>query len=289
MASLAMDKRQDETAFQIGDQWRPSIPEAGFEWREGKNFSAPDLWSEDFYLVPRAGDFRIANREGDLYADFANLRTDKDAVLEFANKYGSLFFIGEHFHSREGDTVAEGVSWQDWTIELERINQAMSLLTLVREKKAHLIGKKISELLRRGTPARLYLPPRQSNDPLVAAKQILACTINIMMASHLRFEQNCGVCENIQPVSNYRHTRAAVRFRGTSLQLKLRSSDLLTTVWLRFADDVCGSPKLKRCEAPDCGLYMNVTDCARPGARRMHNSCRERWAKRRQRTKRSKV
>lgn len=45
------------------------------------------------------------------------------------------------------------------------------------------------------------------------------------------------------------------------------------------------SRDLKRCEAPDCGQYIDLSDSPRPGARRFHKACEERMRKRRQRAK----
>lgn len=67
---------------------------------------------------------------------------------------------------------------------------------------------------------------------------------------------------------------------GGTPDLKVRASDLITTVWLQLAELVCGQRKLKKCEALDCGQYLDVTDFKRPGAHRMHHACEERLRKR---------
>jgi hypothetical protein len=79
-------------------------------------------------------------------------------------------------------------------------------------------------------------------------------------------------------------TRAALRrSKGGELFLVTESSTLLKTLWLQFAASVVGQRKVKKCAAPDCGLYMDVTTSKHPAARRMHPHCEERLKKRRYR------
>jgi hypothetical protein len=72
---------------------------------------------------------------------------------------------------------------------------------------------------------------------------------------------------------------------GGPPELVVTSNNLGKVLWLQFAGAVAGQRKVKRCEAPDCGRYMDVTESMRPGARRMHESCMERLKKQRYRDK----
>lgn len=57
----------------------------------------------------------------------------------------------------------------------------------------------------------------------------------------------------------------------SSIKGHLVPSSLLMSAWLQFAELVCGQRKLRQCDV--CRQWMDVTDQARPGAKRMHDRC----------------
>ena len=69
---------------------------------------------------------------------------------------------------------------------------------------------------------------------------------------------------------------------GRDPMLVINPLDLKRALWLQLASVIAGQRKVKKCEDPKCpSPYIDVTNSARPGARRMHGHCAERVRKER--------
>src|ERR1700733_10551681 len=60
---------------------------------------------------------------------------------------------------------------------------------------------------------------------------------------------------------------------GESIKLvpSIRATSLIAALWLQFSEYVSGSRRIRRCE--ECKQFMDVTECVRPGAKRVHDRC----------------
>jgi hypothetical protein len=117
------------------------------------------------------------------------------------------------------------------------------------------------------------------DNPLEFAHEMVIQTIRHKLAGGLRSQPPCAYhgC-TFQPDSDFSsQTRADVLATGLgAFELTVASTDLLKTVWLQLG---AGNRRLKKCEAQDCGQYLDVTGFDRPGAHKMHRNCEERLRK----------
>ena len=181
--------------------------------------------------------------------------------------------------------------------ELVTFQQAIELWYRAREGDARWIRRFCDPLYRQGSfpedsdAAWLDLPITFPQNPLTLAREIVVTTINRKLSPKIKYQAEC-----VKPGCGFKRMgRLGSSTRGTlrqtnngSVDLVIVSNDLITTVWLQFATGVSGRRRVKKCEAPDCGAYMDVTDSPRPGARRMHKHCEERLKKRRYRENKRK-
>jgi hypothetical protein len=284
-----MDKGGTTPINLIG-HWPPAVPQNGFDWVDGFQAVTSKIRSKDVFLVPRPGPMRHASYASDLYADFGNLPAEREAILRFANTHGPLSLLGTHFHRSDNMKPCHGDSFAEWKIQLARFQQTLDLWVRadnsqwVRRYCRPLYDRKPSETwLLATTPGTAQL----LENPPALARQVVVNTVNTMLSASLRNFPACALPGCMAPTESpdfSRHTRATLRAtRKGSYDLAVTSADLLTTVWLQFAAYIAGERLLKKCEAPDCGLYMDVTDSPRPGAKKMHSRCEERLRKRRYR------
>lgn len=295
-----MDISQDNTSevVELAEHWPLIVPIEGFEWVEGIEFANPAFSPTGRFLVARPGPTKkVPSFAEDLYVDFANLRATPKEIVKFANRNGGLRHIGRHFHRADSLDPAMGECWdRDWTLELTVFQQAIELWYRVREGDARWIRKFCDQLYRSfdqdsDADWSLAVPLTLPQNPLALAREIVVATINQKLSPEIRYQAECA-----KPGCSFRrrgHLGSSTRGRlraadNGTVDLVILSNDLITTVWLQFATGVSGRRRVKKCEAPDCGAYMDVTDSPRPGARRMHKHCEERLKKRRYRENKRK-
>src|SRR4051812_21415800 len=66
------------------------VPVNGFEWVDGMR-SSPKSTARGLFLVRRPGPNTQVEIPKDLHLDFAELVPDQEAILTFAQRYGSLW------------------------------------------------------------------------------------------------------------------------------------------------------------------------------------------------------
>jgi len=292
-----VDNSRDREIVELADHWPLIVPVEGFEWVEGVEFVTPDprLTARRF-LVARPGPTRRARLFAeDLYIDFANLRPTPEAIATFANRNGMLRHIGRHFHRADSLAPATGECWHDWAHELTIFQHAIELWYRVRERDTRWVRRFCDPLYRQDSEAEwpLAVPPTpsQNPNPLALARAIVVQTINQKLSPEIRYQGTCAKagCSFRRAGHLGSSTRGTLRAaKNGTVDLVILSNDLITTVWLQFATGVSGRRRVKKCEAPDCGAYMDVTDSPRPGAKRMHKRCEERLKKRRYRENKRK-
>gem|GEM_PF-7034212 len=67
------------------------------------------------------------------------------------------------------------------------------------------------------------------------------------------------------------HVFYAFRLSGEAVVPEVRPVGLLAAAWLGFGEVVSGQRRIRPCEV--CGQWMDITDTARPTAKRMHERC----------------
>ena len=278
------------------------MPANGYEWVKGEQVMSDNLRIPDDFLVKRPGPVKRVAFPDDLWVSFWNAfsvkRDARDRILSLAETYGQLHLAGQHFHRLDGNTE-EGEPLFEWQLELQKFYDTFMLWEWVKgatERDVQRVRTYCEPFYqpKPGTCWRLAWPPNIHSllsKPLSLAERVITLTINAQLAPELRATgkcefPRCGFAPDWPDFSS--QTRAILRGGDGRLQLAMVSTDLLKTVWLQLAAYVAGQRKAKKCEAPDCGLLMDVTDSPRPGARRMHPKCEERLRKRRYRDNKRK-
>lgn len=139
----------------------------------------------------------------------------------------------------------------------------------------------------------LTFPSMPIADPLEFAKATVLETINRALGEHWQRVDPCPVagCPEPEPWEGedaFNVARGQLqRTRRGEFNLAIVSGSLIKTLWLQLASYIAGLRIVKRCAAPDCKLggLMDVTHTDRPNAWTMHIECRERYKKRRRRSK----
>ena len=286
-----MDKPGTGNSLDLTSFSASYVPVAGFDWVEGYCTWHADYPYAIVALVHRPGDFRTIPVKDDLYVEFGNLRDTREEMLKFAECYGCLGIPARHFHRAADQAAQSGEDLADWSIHLRRFKTALDLWYCAKARDRFGVRRILEPLQpnrKHEEPFLLHCPPFPVSDPMRFAREIVVNTINWELAPAAHNDPACSA-----PGCTYRgysgmwgdFTRAALMSNNDRLDLRIASNNLLKTLWLQFAASVAGQRKVKQCEAPDCGRYMDVTNSKRPGARRMHPKCEERIKKRRHREK----
>lgn len=265
-----------------------SVPTNGFEWAPGGQAPAPGRFIRRDFLVRRAGPQREITLPDDLCLDFARLDAGKEAILKFASRYGVLRPWGDHFHRTPESPAEYGERLSEWRYEIGQIKTTLDLLYAAENQDKSVAQKLLSPLTSKIKPSvasPLRRPRFLTGNLIDDAYAVVVETINLGICPVYRFDRDCHIpgcgfkeCEKWADT-----TYAQVRRTNGRREIVLVQSSLITTLWLQLATFVVGQRKLKKCEAPDCDQYMDVTDSPRPASRRMHAHCEERIKKKRYR------
>ena len=235
------------------------------------------------FLSPRSHQGTIQPPPDDVYLAFLGLATDPDAVIDFANRYGHLGLPRTHFHV--GDSVRFGETWSDWAHQLELFKSCFDLWDAAVAEDAQRIRHLFQTIsLEISSAAKLAEPPVRKNLAVLAKYAVVQHMNRKLFASVTRpFSEACHV--ESCPHRNFRptvepHATFSLKFSidqtgAAKIQPKVAPSfALISSIWFQFANIITGERKIRRCE--DCGKWMDVTECARPGARRLHPKCSRR-------------
>lgn len=292
-----------EEVVDLANHWPGVVPVNGFEWVDGVELLSAKARIQDHFLVRQPGPVRHVPFSDDLWTHFYNVASDcsggsvskaQAAILRFSNEHGALHQVGDHFHRRlESMRPEVGERFQAWLSELRKFRDTVDLWHCLKDgRKADIQRvRTYCEPLYHWKPGSswslAYSPVFHSllDKPLLLAKRVVLHTINSQLVPVLTVEHKCWLpkCGFTPGPDISSQTSGMLRADGGRIQLMIVSSDLLKSVWLQLAAYVAGQRKAKKCEAPDCGLLMDVTDSPRPGAKRMHQRCEERLRKQRYR------
>jgi len=267
------------------------VPENGFEIVRGFRTKHGAMATRCF-LVRRSGQDRVVKLPEDFYLKFSDVNpVNKDAILEFADRFGSLRYIGSHFHAPGDAHGKEGEDITEWKIEIDRLRTAIDLWFAAKIGDKPGIHRLLQARRKTGKPWILVSPLScmpELKDELELAKMTVIVTVSAALRQKAEEDTPCMFpgcgSRGGSARSGHDYTTAWLRpSKGRDADLVVVPSNLIKAIWLQFAAVVAGQRKLKKCEAPDCARYMDVTGSPRPGACRMHSSCEERWRKRRYR------
>jgi hypothetical protein len=169
-------------------------------------------------------------------------------------------------------------------VEIHRLRDGLDLW-FAATNRDHVSVRRILDPIKRGGPFALILPAVRSEDELEYAKQIVVTSANIRLSPSTSWNPPCHLagCAFGETHRWMDSTLARIRTLNAGHELVIAASNLLKVIWLQFAAYIVGQRRVKRCEAPDCARYMDVTGSKRPGARRFHPQCEERFKKQRYR------
>lgn len=260
---------------------RPWIPVNGFEWKKGPNTDPGP------FLVRKAGEHRQGDIPPDLHLKFADLDGTQHQILRFATDHGILRVAGseEGFHPDGApDRWEPGERLETWQKEIKRFRAVRELWystqCSISEVRAQLRNLPKRDTGNPNDPWILVWEWAESNDPIERAMQIITHTIN----AGLTASESPGV--KWAPLDS---TRAFLRLAHKRYDLVVVPTTLIKALWLQTAAMVTGQRIVKKCQAPDCQGYFDVTKSEHPAARKMHPHCSERIRKRRYRENQNNV
>ena len=256
------------------------VPENGFRWVRGESGIDASTRIPGLFLVAKGGGRLLpVIPPRDLYLEFLRVEPDEASTLEFANRFGKLGIPQEHFHSTEcsgrfGESAGRwgheiGV-FQYWfevwqSIEMRNL---IKLRKLLLDSGAPLEDERLKESLTRDLvkTARSYV--------VAEINRILAPGVSIPLSNYQGcFHEGCSYKAKVPRVTEHVSCQLILREdRGrVRIGLQLIPDQLLTTVWLQFAELVAGGRRVRPCDL--CGHWMDISETARPGAKRMHERC----------------
>jgi len=241
------------------------VPKGGFRWVSG-------VWGEngtpDRFLVPANSKAEVALAESPkdsmaVFLALQDLTADEDSYLAVANRFGFLGVPRVHFHSGE-TPIQWGEPLSFWHHEVSLLHRWLEAWTLSAAKNTRVLRRKLKELL----------PVRPPANVLPFALGELVHVINAHLWPDVSGEINptcleCGCA--CRRVSVKPHVFYAFRLSGEAVVPEVRPVGLLAAAWLGFGEVVSGQRRIRPCEV--CGQWMDITDTARPTAKRMHERC----------------
>jgi hypothetical protein len=249
--------------------FRWSVYESGYEWAVGDDgkvrlFPRTTPGFGISHYVPEPGMFR----------EFAALDTTREAIQEFAGKYGDLFDRWDMRHTRvRGGKLEGGTSLDRWKIKIGDMKELVAIWDQIQEKQLSELRKIIVRsngevcYVRDGTNITLAQKGKRSfgpTDVLLPAK----CA--------LQLEVNKRLGDADTPTLTVPRLSLTPDYRW---RIVFQPCNLLAAMWMQFAQAATGANRLQQCV--ECGIYFPVG----PGAKRGHSitcgpTCRKRKSRR---------
>ena len=247
--------------------FRWTVNEAGYEWldgRDGKLRLCPRY-------TPGVGIRRYVPEPG-LFREFAALNPVRDAIQEFAGKYGDLFDRWDIMHTsvRSGKVVS-GTSLDRWKIKIADMRDIMSIWDQIQDKKRQ---EELKKIIVRSSKEICYV--RGITNITLAREGELSSfdprDILLPARCALQFEINKRLSDTDTP------TLVVPRLTWTPdyhQRIVFQPCNLLAAMWMQFAQAAIGAFRLQQCAG--CHKFFQVG----PGAKRGHAitcspACRQR-------------
>jgi hypothetical protein len=270
------------------------IPKKKFRWVQGTSgFQSTPVWT-DLYLVANDGPSRIISPPTDVFIDFNELELTEPSLLGFAHRFGRLGVKEEHFHLADG-SAGWGETISSWRLHVDEFQRWFNIWQLTKEGNRNRLQE---GLISAGVPLKPRgidrMPPTTlavrlaaaiSKDPEKTAQgylidrvnRYLAPSISMGLPAHMTcYYQGCtaqryrGRLPELNGHVIWQLTPVKIRNRLTA-KPSIYASTLLATIWLQFADLICGEKRVRLCEV--CGKLMDISNAVRKGAKRMHETC----------------
>ena len=281
-----MNKRpKSEDPLDLIRDQRGFVPDAGFEWVAGE-WGPLKHHRKELFLVPRLGPSQVVTPPTDVYLELLNVKPDEQSTLDFANRFGRLGLENTHFHHGDG-RVGFGESSGGWGLEIAEFKASFEMWQAAKDRDVKLLKRHAAEM---GDLEQLESMLARMKMPLVDAwahwaKGYVVDSINRHLGAalwhrtgdHGCFSPACNFQQRPARMTNhlcYRLNLRKNRQGETEVNGELIAQSLLTTIWLQFADLICGRKAVHICQV--CHRYMDVTETDRRGSKRMHSSCSRR-------------
>jgi hypothetical protein len=221
----------------------------------------------------------------DLYLKLGRVELSEPGLLAFANAYGPLGIRQRHFHSDE-TSCATGEPYSAWKCIVREFQDCFRLWKAMD-------GRDLSAVRAFLTSARSEVSVEESEQDLAReVNKYLAQVINSNMIPWWALDKDNGCIRQGRmgvPAGPYPY--AAVHYHlefdeaNNRLRPTLHAFRPVFLVWLQFAELASGVRRVSMCE--ECRQWMDISDTARPTAKRMHDHCSHaarvrRWRKKQQ-------
>jgi hypothetical protein len=284
-----MAPRRTESEFVEFSWW---IPEGGYEWRDDTCAGKKDmlLYPKDVAGFRRRGRRYLPLQESTgLFQTFARTERTPDGLLDFANRYGSIF----------GDQGRPESLWQ-WKVHLTRLRKAVCLWSLtVADNRAELARHIVWQDGAEGAEVS-YEPCEANPDPDLDCRMgiagprfqehwlntfqqgdvVLPALVNVMgrVNARLRDQGSMPGSAGVAPELVYDE-------RSGRLRLHIIPGNLLGAIWLQFAQAINGNKEYRQCAG--CGKWFELSpDTARTSRFHCSDACRSRaYRERRERAR----
>jgi len=300
------------------NRFRMLVPETGYKWLEDADTDSPftdkEKLGEPPYLVLNdAGPEEIFGRSyfplrdvPDLFCRFRDVGLDPEAILAFANQYGSIGDTSRVI-GRGGSPLISAVGISRWHDEIQamvivdhlwRCIQADDRQSLRRYLKWHptefevtlTIGIQGKQILTKDDPLfqkkpfePLVLPARHETTALIGPRRQDPLRALRWGHADVLGPARLALMDKVNPrLQEYCHPRIYLdKDRGFAGHLT--PNNLLGCIWLQFYLSIISQLKLRRCIV--CGFGMDVT--ASRSTKKMHDHCSKNRRMRAWRRKRS--
>jgi len=234
--------------------FRWTVNEAGYEWQESMD-GKPRLFPRH---KPGVG-IRHYVPESGLFREFAGLHPTRDAIQEFAAKYGDLFDRWDIMHTSRSGRFVGGTSLDRWKIKVGDMRDLVSIWDQIQDER---LGE-LRKIIVRSKNEICYVRGR-TNVTLDRGELSRFDPRDVLLPARaaLQWEINKRLADTDTP------TLTVPRLSWTPdyhQRIVFLPCNLLAEMWMQFARVTTGEFRLQFCAA-GCGKYFQVG----PGAVRVH-------------------
>ncbi len=213
----------------------------------------------------------LTGKDAALYRNFANLETTPMAIVEFANRYGTLW---------QNDF---GIPFADWEYEIKTMRFLVESWDAADNKQIGLLAERFPKV-----GGRFQFPHFDMSLPCATDKHNHpdlpalpeSATVHGIAREFVRFVVNM----KLRVAAEYLQVeKIGVTEKGTSaagFKLVVCPENLLTALWTQFADSIATDRRYRQCEV--CREFMELTDVNRSDRRFCSDACRNRAMRKRQ-------
>jgi hypothetical protein len=237
--------------------FRWTVNESGYEWADGEDGKVR-LFPR---YVPGAGGVWRYTPEPGLFREFAALNPTRDAIRDFAGKYGDLFDQWDLAHTRvKNGRWAGGTSLDRWKAKIGDMRDLVDIWGQIQDERRHgelkkMIVRTENEICYKRGPADVTIA-RDSELSRFNPRDVL-----LPARCALQLEINKRLADTETPTLTV--PRLALT-PDNHQRIVFGPCNLLAEMWVRFAQVVAGEFNLKQCAV--CHKYFQVG----PGGRRQH-------------------